>query len=75
MGRFQVNWSGQVSQFISASIKAFELTHNEKTFEYYVAAPVGAVAGMLYVVADAPQDVVRYAEMRLLGKAKPVKAG
>jgi len=67
-GRFQINWLKAEGQFISTSIEAFEVTPEEKTFETYVTAPAGAVAGTLYVVADGSDDVVRYTEMRLLGK-------
>jgi len=72
-GRFQVNWTDATSKFISTSIKAFEVTPEERTFETYLEAPAGAVSGTLYVVGDGPNDVVRYTEMRLLGQsdAKP----
>jgi len=74
MGRFQINWLNSESKFISASIKAFEVTPEEKTFEYQVVAPTGAAAGTLYVVADGPEDVVRYTEMQLMGKEAKAKA-
>lgn len=64
-GRFQINWLGQGGEFISASIKAFGVTREEKTFEHLVSAPVGTVTGTLYVVSDGLSDVVRYTEMSL----------
>lgn len=67
MGRFQINWTDAGGKYISASIKAFEVTPEEKTFEHELAAPAGTASGTLYVVADGPKDVVRYTEMRLLG--------
>jgi hypothetical protein len=67
-GRFQVNWTDPEGRFISSSIKAFGVTPEEKTFETNVNAPDGAVSGTLYVVGDGPKDVVRYTEMRLLGR-------
>jgi hypothetical protein len=66
-GRFQVNWSDAADKFISTSNKVFEVTPEEQVFETYVEAPGGAVSGTLYVVGDG-QDVVRYIEMRLLGR-------
>jgi hypothetical protein len=66
-GRFQINWM-TASSFISASIKPFDVSPEEKQFEHFVTAPSGAVLGVLYVVADGPDNVVRYTEMRLLGK-------
>lgn len=68
MGRIQINWTGPEGKFISVSSQAFEVTPVEQTFEYYVAAPPDAVGGTLYVVADGEESVVRYTEMRLLGK-------
>lgn len=72
-GRFQINWLGPDYKFISASIKAFDVTTEEKTFEFLVTAPADAIAGTLYVAPDGSEHVVRYTEMRLLGKEK-VKA-
>lgn len=68
-GRFQINWINS-EKYISSSIKAFEVTPEEKTFETYVTVPAGATAGTLYVVPDGKEDVVRYTEMRVLGKEK-----
>jgi len=67
-GRFQVNWTDAADKFISTSITAFEVTPAEGTFETYLEAPAGAVSGTLYVTGDGPKDVVRYTEMRLLGR-------
>lgn len=66
-GRFQINWLTSESGFIEATIKAFEVSMEEKQFEHIVVAPAGATAGMLYVVGDGPDSVVRYTEMRVLG--------
>jgi hypothetical protein len=68
VGRFQINWLGADSKFVSVSIHPFDVTQEEKSFEYEVTAPEGAAAGTVYVVGDGPQDVVRYTEMRVLGK-------
>lgn len=65
-GRIQINWTGG-EHYISTSLSAFEVTQQEKVFEYEVIAPPGVVTGTLYVAADGPEDVVRYTEMRLLG--------
>lgn len=73
-GRFQVNWITRESKFISTSIKAFDVTTDEKQFEHIVVAPSGAAAGTLYVVGDGPDSVVRYTEMRVLGKEPAAKA-
>ena len=68
MGRIQVNWEGPGGKFISVSSRAFEVTPAEQTFELDVVAPAGAESGTLYVVADGSESVVRYTEMRLMGK-------
>lgn len=73
-GRFQINWITKESKFISTSIKAFDVTTEEKQFEHLVVAPSGAAAGTLYVSGDGPDSVVRYTEMRVLGKEPAVKA-
>lgn len=73
-GRFQVNWTGPGGKFLSASIKPFDVTLKEQVFEHIVRAPSGAAAGTLYVVADGPEDVVRYTEMRVLGKESAAPA-
>jgi len=63
-GRFQINWTNS-GKFISSSIQIFEVTTQEKIFEFYVTAPARTTNGVLYVVAGGPEDVVRYTEMRL----------
>src|SRR5574340_192776 len=68
-GRLQINWLDSEYKFISASIQPFEAMPEEKTFEAYMTAPDGAAAGTLYVTPGGKEDVVRYTEMRLLGKA------
>jgi len=68
-GRFQINWTNSENKFISASIEAFEVVSKEKIFDCYLTAPAGAAVGTLYVVPDGAEDVVRYTEMRLLGKS------
>ncbi len=72
-GRFQINWITRESSFISASMKAFDVGPEEKTFEFLAVAPPGAAAGTLYVVPDGTDNVVRYTEMRLLGKEAVAK--
>jgi hypothetical protein len=74
MGRIQVNWTDPAGKFISVSSQVFEVTPEEQTFEYQAVAPAGAVNGTLYVAADGKDNVVRYTEMRLLGKAVKAKA-
>jgi len=69
-GRFQVNWTDAQGKFLFASIKPFDVAFDEKIFEYLVRAPAMAAAGTLYVVADGPDDVVRYTEMRVLGRPR-----
>jgi hypothetical protein len=66
-GRFQINWVDADGAFISVSSEAFDVTPDEKTFEYVATAPANAVKGIVYVVADGQDNVVRYTEMRLLG--------
>lgn len=68
MGRIQINWSGAGGKFISVASKAFEVTPQEQRFDLDVVAPPGSESGTLYVVADGKESVVRYVEMRLLGK-------
>jgi hypothetical protein len=67
MGRIQVNWASSTT-FISVSSMAFEVSTQESQHELIVTAPTGAVKGTLYVVGDGPRSVVRYTEMRLLGR-------
>jgi hypothetical protein len=74
MGRIQINWTDSEGKFISVSSQAFEVTPEEKAFEYRVIAPAGAANGIMYVVADGQDNVVRYTEMRLLGKEAKAKA-
>jgi hypothetical protein len=73
-GRFQINWLTQDSKFLVATIKAFDVAPEERQFEHVVVAPPGAAAGTLYVVGDGPDSVVRYTEMRILGKEPVAKA-
>lgn len=70
MGRIQINWTDTAGKFISVSTQAFEVTPVEIKFEYDAVAPPAAANGTLYVVADGPENVVRYTEMRLLGKTR-----
>jgi len=70
MGRFQINWVDAENKFITTFIKSFEVTPETATYEAYVMAPENAMSGILYVVPDGPDDVVRYTEMRLLGEKK-----
>lgn len=75
MARIQINWTGAQGKFISVSSGVFEVTPEARSFEHVVQAPPDALAGTLYVVADGPDSVVRYTEMRLLGepgRAQPV---
>lgn len=67
-GRIQINWTAPGGKFISVSSKVFDVVAEEAVFEHVVQAPDGASAGTLYVVADGPDSVVRYTEMRLLGE-------
>jgi hypothetical protein len=67
-GRIQINWTAPGGKFISVSSKVFDVVAEEGVFEHVVRAPDGASAGTLYVVADGPDSVVRYTEMRLLGE-------
>lgn len=69
-GRLQINWVGPNDKFISSSGKTIEVTKEEKQFETYVVVPTGAIAGYLYVTPHAPEDVVRYEEMRALSAIK-----
>lgn len=73
-GRIQINWTGPDGKFISVSSKVFDVAKEEKPFEHLVQAPPGTAGGTLYVVADGQESVVRYTEMRLLGKEKTPKA-
>lgn len=68
MGRLQINWHGADDKFISTSITPIEVAQTEKSFESVVVAPEGATTGFLYVAPHGATDVVRYTEMRLLGK-------
>jgi hypothetical protein len=66
--KIQVNWLDSSSKFLSVSAEQFDVTPQEKTFETYVTAPAGATAATLYVTPSGKDDVVRYTEMRALGK-------
>jgi hypothetical protein len=68
MGRIQINWSNAGGKFLSVSSQAFEVGAEEKTYELIVTAPSDVIDGVIYVVADGPDSVVRYTEMRLMGK-------
>jgi len=68
-GRLQINWHGNNAKYISTSSQVITVSLEEKTFEYQTVAPPGASAGILYVVPQGPDDIVRYTEMSLL-KAK-----
>lgn len=65
-GRIQINWAGQQGEFISVSSKTFTVTPKERTVNHIVLAPPETASGVLYVVADGQNNVVRYTEMRLL---------
>jgi hypothetical protein len=67
MGRIQVNWES-LTTFISVSSIVFDVSLHESQHELIVTAPPGAVKGTLYVVGNGPRSIVRYSEMRLLGK-------
>jgi len=67
MGRFQINWSSS-GKFTTVYLESFEVTMEEMTYGTYVVAPPGTDTGILYVSPSGPDDVVRYTEMRLLGK-------
>ncbi len=74
MGRIQINWSDAEGKFLSVSSQAFEVGTEEKTYELIVTAPSGVVDGVIYVVADGSDSVVRYTEMRLMGNDTLYKA-
>ena len=69
MGRIQINWMSAEGTFLGVSSKAFEVTPQEQSFQEVVTAPDKATTGILYVVGNGADDVVRYTEMRLLGTA------
>jgi len=73
MGRFQINWSNSKGEYIDTYLEPFEVTPKEKTYETYVVAPPGTETGTLYVSPSGNDDVVRYTEMKLLGKENPIK--
>jgi len=73
-GRFQINWLDSKRKFINASVKPFEVIAEEKTYEHYAMAPTGADAGILYIVAHGPKDVVRYTEMSLFSNSTGIQA-
>lgn len=75
MGRFQINWLGEGFKFLSVFAQPFEVTSEEKTFEAYVTAPAGAIAGTIYVVPGDKEGMVRYTEMRVLGEGVRAKSG
>jgi hypothetical protein len=67
-GRLQINWVDPEDHFISSSGITFQVGHQEEeSFDTIVAAPMRAVAAYLYVTPHAPDDVIRYTEMKLLG--------
>ena len=74
-GRIQINWTAPGGKFISVSSKVFDVVAEEGVFEHVVQVPDGASAGTLYVVADGPDSVVRYTEMRLLGEPSRAAPG
>ena len=72
-GRLQINWVGPKDQFISSSGQTILVSYEEHAFSTFAIAPPGAVAGYLYVSPHAPEDVVRYTEMRLLSTSQNTK--
>jgi hypothetical protein len=64
-GCFQINWMSSDGGFLSTSIKNYEVTSEEKIFQYRVCAPDNATGGVLYVAPGNQEDVVRYTEMSL----------
>ncbi|OOZ36743.1 ArnT family glycosyltransferase [Solemya velesiana gill symbiont] len=69
-GRLQINWFDKNDKYISSSIKIIDVTPDELAYVYYVSAPSNSVTGLLYVTPHGPGDVVRYTEMRILGKSE-----
>ncbi|MDB5799583.1 MAG: hypothetical protein JWL63_522 [Rhodocyclales bacterium] len=67
VGRFQINWADEKGNFLEVWSQTFDLLTEEKKFEAEFSAPSTAATGTLYVVGDG-NSVVRYTEMRLLGK-------
>lgn len=68
MGRIQINWIGS-GKFIDSYLEPFDVDSEERTFATNVIAPSGSEFGVLYVVANGPEDIVRYTEMSVLGDA------
>jgi hypothetical protein len=66
-GRLQINWVDSEDHFISSSSITFQVGHQEESFETVVAAPNRAIAAYLYVTPHAPDDIILYTDMRLLG--------
>ena len=66
-GRLQINWLDGEGRFISSDGVLIEVGKQEKLYETLVRAPNAAKAGILYVTPHAPEDVVRFTEMRVLG--------
>ena len=66
--RIQVNWTAADGRFLAVSSRAFEVGADESRVEETVIAPADVARGTLYVVGDGAESVVRYTEMRLLGK-------
>ena len=67
-GRMQINWLGPRDEFISSSGKTFTVSDKVQEFATHVIPPPGITAGLLYVTPHAPEDIVRYTEMRVLGE-------
>ncbi|MFO1321958.1 MAG: hypothetical protein U1F52_20320 [Burkholderiales bacterium] len=73
MARIQINWISADGAFLAVSSKTFDVTPEEKSVEEVITAPDKAATGILYVVGNGAEDVVRYTEMRLLGTADRAK--
>ena len=67
-GRIQINWLDENDQYISTSIKVINVGKEDSIFTTSFVSPAGAKTGMVYVSPHGKLDIVKYTEMRVLGK-------
>lgn len=76
MARIQINWTDAGGRFLGVSSQTFEVATEPVAAEVSVSAPDDASSGTLYVVPDGRTSVIRYLEMRLLGRSVlPARSG
>lgn len=67
-GRLQVNWLDDKDQLIGSSLKVIDVDKIEHVYTSPITAPAGTKYGIVYVSPHGSQDIIKYTEMKILGK-------